>query len=221
MINTKNEISSILSIQTSSIDNTNRIGSFLTNLAKLQEDKTTSTISKSDSLDYENIKNLSLEDINTVFTDSETKSKAINLKLATMFSNDNNLSKAMYNTVLGQAFDVGYNYLFNSYEDKNVFLNSNSNNLADLLHNSITSRQKNNNSTDVISQDRLDEILTVVNSFNFVSALANTSKDKYDRYKDEDNDYSFLYNDYNLKYQELLYKYNEIDNINKNIIKQY
>jgi hypothetical protein len=221
MINTNNEISSILSIQTSSIDNTNRIGSFLTNLAKLQEDKTTSTISKSDSLDYENIKNLSLEDINTVFTDSETKSKAINLKLATMFSNDNNLSKAMYNTVLGQAFDVGYNYLFNSYEDKNVFLNSNSNNLADLLHNSITSRQKNNNSTDVISQDRLDEILTVVNSFNFVSALANTSKDKYDRYKDEDNDYSFLYNDYNLKYQELLYKYNEIDNINKNIIKQY
>ena len=221
MINTNNEISSILSIQTSSIDNTNRIGSFLTNLAKLQEDKTTSTISKSDSLDYENIKNLSLEDINTVFTDSETKSKAINLKLATMFSNDNNLSKAMYNTVLGQAFDVGYNYLFNSYEDKNVFLNSNSNNLADLLHNSITSRQKNNNSTDVISQDRLDEILTVVNSFNFVSALANTSKDKYNRYKDEDNDYSFLYNDYNLKYQELLYKYNEIDNINKNIIKQY
>jgi len=221
MINTNNEISSILSIQTSSIDNTNRIGSFLTNLAKLQEDKTTSTISKSDSLDYENIKNLSLEDINTVFTDSETKSKAINLKLATMFSNDNNLSKAMYNTVLGQAFDVGYNYLFNSYEDKNVFLNSNSNNLADLLHNSITSRQKNNNSTDVISQDRLDEILTVVNSFNFVSALANTSKDKYDRYKDEDNDYSFLYNNYNLKYQELLYKYNEIDNINKNIIKQY
>ena len=77
------------------------------------------------------------------------------------------------------------------------------------------------NSTDVISQDRLDEILTKVNSFNFLSVLTSTSKDKYDKYKDEDNEYSFLYNDFSLKYEELKYKYEELDNINKNIIKQF
>lgn len=220
MINANNEISSILSVQTSNIDSTNRIGSFLTNLAKLQENKNISNPKISDSLDYENIIKLSFEDINNVFSNSEIKSKAINLKLATIFSNDTSLSKAMFNTVLGQPFNVGYKYLFNSYEDKNIFLNSNSNTLGDLLHSSITSRQS-SNSTDVISQDKLDAILTRVNSFNFVSALANTSKDKYNKYKDDKSDYSFLYNDYTLKYQELLYKYEELDNTNKNIIKQY
>ena len=39
--------------------------------------------------------------------------------------------------------------------------------------------------------------------------------------KDEDNEYSFLYNDFSLKYEELKYKYEELDNINKNIIKQF
>ena len=102
---------------------------------------------------------------------------------------------------MGQPFNVGFSYLSNSYEDKNMFLSSNTNSLADLLHESITQRvnNPNSNSTDVISQDRLDEILTKVNSFNFISALSNTSKKGYDKYKDKKDDYSFLYNDYNLK----------------------
>ena len=109
------------------------------------------------------------------------------------------------------------------YEDKNMFLSSKNNSLSDLLFSSFTNKINNPNSksTDVISQDRLDEILTAVNSFNFISALSNTSKKGYDKYKDEKNDYSFLYNDYNLKYQELLYKYQDFENINKNIIKQF
>ena len=95
--------------------------------------------------------------------------------------------------------------------------------LFDLLHESISSKINNSNtkSTDVISQDKLDEILTKVNSFNFISALSNSSKKGYDKYKDEKNDYSFLYNDYNLKYQELVYKYKELENINKTLIKQF
>ena len=148
---------------------------------------------------------------------------AKNLRLATLFSSDDYLSKALFNTVLGQPFNVGFSYLSNSYEDKNMFLSSNTNSLADLLHESITQRvnNPNSNSTDVISQDRLDEILTKVNSFNFISDLSNTSKKGYDKYKDKKDDYSFLYNDYNLKYQELVYKYKELENINKTLIKQF
>ena len=85
----------------------------------------------------------------------------------------------------------------------------------------IISRNTDLKSTDTISQDRLDEILTKVNSFNFLSVLTSTTKDKYGKYKDEDNEYSFLYNNYNLQYEELKYKYEELDNINKNIIKQF
>jgi hypothetical protein len=67
----------------------------------------------------------------------------------------------------------------------------------------------------------LDEILTKVNSFNFLSALSNNSKRGYDKYKDEKSDYSFLYNDYYLQYQELISKYQDLENFNKNLIKQF
>jgi hypothetical protein len=185
--------------------------------------KEVSTTAKTDVLTYENIKGITLEEIDTLFKNEDDKNMAKNLRLSTLFSNDDYLSKALFKTVLGQAFNLGFSYLADRYEDKNMFLSLKNNSLSDLLFSSFTNKINNQNSksTDVISQDRLDEILTAVNSFNFISSLSNTSKKGYDKYKDEKNDYSFLYNDYNLKYQELLYKYQEFENINKNIIKQF
>ena len=216
-------IDSIMAQVSSSTNATNKITSntFLNNLVN-NSALTQSTI-KTNSLSYENIKGISLEEIDTLFVNEDDKNMAKNLRLATLFSSDDYLSKALFNTVLGQPFNVGFSYLSNSYEDKNMFLSSNTNSLADLLHESITQRvnNPNSNSTDVISQDRLDEILTKVNSFNFISALSHTSKKGYDKYKDKKDDYSFLYNDYNLKYQELVYKYKELENINKTLIKQF
>ncbi len=199
---------------------TTNSNSFLTTLVN---NSTTTPSIKTNSLSYENIKGITLEEIDTLFTNEDDKNMAKNLRLATLFLSDDYLSKALFNTVLGQPFNIGFSYLSSSYEDKNMFLSSSKNSLADLLHESITQRvnNPNSNSTDVISQDRLDEILTKVNSFNFISALSDTSKRGYDKYKDEKNDYSFLYNDYNLKYQELVYKYKELENINKTLIKQF
>ncbi|MDD2896371.1 MAG: hypothetical protein PHG81_10205 [Aliarcobacter sp.] len=193
-------------------------------LSTLVNSSTATPSTRTNALSYENIKGISLEEIDTLFVNEDDKNMAKNLRLATLFSNDDYLSKALFNTVLGQPFNIGYSYLTNSYNDKSMFLSSSKNNsLADLLHESITQKiaDPNAKSTDVISQDKLDEILTAVNSFNFVSALSNTSKQGYDKYKDKKNDYSFLYNDYNLKYQELVYKYQELENINKTLIKQF
>jgi hypothetical protein len=195
--------------------------SFLSNL--VSNPTTTQSTTRTNALTYENIKGISLEEIDTLFVNEDDKNMAKNLRIATLFSNDDNLSKALFNTVLGQPFNLGYSYLSSSYEDKNMFLSSSNNSLADLLHESITQKitDPNAKSTDVISQDKLNEILTAVNSFDFISALTNTSKKGYDKYKDKKDDYSFLYNDYNLKYQELVYKYQELENTNKTLIKQY
>lgn len=216
-------IDSIMAQVSSSTNATNKITSntFLNNLVN-NSALTQSTI-KTNSLSYENIKGITLEEIDTLFTNEDDKNMAKNLRLATLFLSDDYLSKALFNTVLGQPFNIGFSYLSSSYEDKNMFLSSSKNSLADLLHESITQKvnNPNTNSTDVISQDKLDEILTKVNSFNFISALSNTSKKGYDKYKDKKDDYSFLYNDYNLKYQELVYKYKELENINKTLIKQF
>lgn len=206
---------------------TNLQSNFLNTLNTLSTLKSSSQnearLIRDDSLTYLNIKGISLEEIDTLFKDEESKNMAKNLRIATLFTQDEILGQALFNTVLCQPFNLGYSYLFDRYEDKNNFLNSDSS-LADLLNSSISNKLDNGNkkTTDVISQDRLDEILTTINSFNFISALSTTSKDQYGRYKDdEDNDYSFLYNDYSLKYQELIYKYEEIQAHNRNIIKQF
>ena len=219
---TSNINSTIATLQnsTSSIQNNNS-SSFINNLVKNKELINTP---KTDALTYENIKGISLEQIDTLFKNEDDKNMAKNLRLATLFSNDDYLSKALFNTVKGQPFNIGYSYLTDRFNDKSMFFSSSKNNsLADLLHNSFTNKinSVDDKSTDVISQDKLDEILTAVNSFNFISALSNTSRKGYDKYKDEKNDYSFLYNDYNLKYQELVYKYQELENINKTLIKQF
>ena len=214
----------LIKAQISTVNNANissNSGLFLNNLIN---NSTTTPSAKTDSLSYENIKGITLEEIGTLFKNEDDKNMGKNLRIATLFSNDEYLSKALFNTVLGQPFNLGFSYLSDRYEDKNMFLASkNSDNLFDLLHESISSKINNSNSksTDVISQDKLDEILTKVNSFNFISALSNSSKRGQDKYKDEKNDYSFLYNDYNLKYQELVYKYKELEDINKTLIKQF
>ncbi len=207
---------------TNNFNTTSNSGLFLNNL--INNFNTSTPSSKTDALTFENIKGISEEEINTLFKNEDDKNMAKNLRLATLFSNDDYLSKALFNTVLGQPFNLGFSYLSERYEDKNMFLSSkNSDNLFNLLQESMSAKINNSNekSTDVISQDKLDEILTKVNSFNFISALSNSSKRAYDKYKDEKDDYSFLYNDYNLKYQELVYKYKELENINKTLIKQF
>ena len=216
---TSNVDSIISSLQNSSnaTKTENSIESFISNLTTNKQGDNTS---KTDALTFDNIKGITLEEIDTLFKD-EDKAMAKNLRIATLFSNDDYLSKSLFNTVLGQPFNLGFSYLSDRYEDKNVFLNSSSNDFSDLFHSSVISRNTDLKSTDTISQDRLDEILTKVNSFNFLSVLTSTTKDKYGKYKDEDNEYSFLYNNYNLQYEELKYKYEELDNINKNIIKQF
>ena len=207
---------------TNNFNTTSNSGLFLNNL--INNFNTSTPSSKTDALTFENIKGISEEEINTLFKNEDDKNMAKNLRLATLFSNDDYLSKALFNTVLGQPFNLGFSYLSERYEDKNMFLSSkNSDNLFNLLQESMSAKINNSNekSTDVISQDKLDEILTKVNSFNFISALSNSSKRAYDKYKDEKDDYSFLYNDYNLKYQELVYKYKELEDINKTLIKQF
>ncbi|MFY4782998.1 hypothetical protein ACOTWN_07280 [Aliarcobacter butzleri] len=180
--------------------------------------------SKTADLSYENIKGITLEEIEKLFENEDEKNMAINLRLATLFSKDENLSKALFNVILGQPFTVGFEYLTDRYSDKNSYFKSKYGNssLFNLLHQSITNKvNQNTSNTDVISQDMLDNILLEINSFDFMSSFSKTSKDGYNKYKNKDDRYSFLYEDYSLKYEELLTKYKELDNYNTNLIKQF
>jgi len=203
-----------------SLENQN---SFIDSLIQAKDQN---NLTNTDQFTYENIKQMSTEQIDLIFTNEEDNKMAKNLKIATMFTEDKYLGKALFNTVLGQPFELASNYLFDTYNDKHSYLSSlNSNNsLGDILNNYISYKIeaiKDGNTQQTIPQEYLDEILLEANSIDFLSSLSNSSKDQYGRYKDEDDDYSFLYSNYELKYQELLYKYDSLKSYEKNLINQY
>ena len=174
--------------------------------------------SYSTELTFQNIKSMSLEKINDVFSNEDDKKMAENLKLATLFTEDEVLGQALFNTVLGKPFDLGFSILSNRYNDKHIFLNNKESSFTSLLHDVIISENKG----EKISQNKIDEILLKTQSISFLDSLYTNSKDQYNKYKDDDkNDYSFLYNDYSLQYQELLLEYKNIKNFNNNIISQF
>ena len=217
-----NELQFLANVKKDDLNNKN--SNFLEEVKNTSENEEFTT-TKTNSLSFENIKGITTEEIEHLFENEDDKQMAKNLRLATLFSNDDNLAKAMFNTVLGQPFNVGYTFLSNRYEDKHNYFSSLSGNskLSDLLHQSITNKINNKDMkpTDQIPQEQLDEILLEVNSFSFLDALNRNSKDQYGRYKDEDNDYSFLYNDYALQYEQLMQKYKNLQNQNNNIINQF
>ncbi len=184
----------------------------------LSKDEDTTSLQKSTDLTYENIQAITSQEIDTLFSNSDDKKMAQNLKLATQFTQDEKLGRALFNTVLGKPFDMGQTYLFDRYQDKSSFL-SPRNSLSDLLEKTIHSKLD-TNSTNKVSDEQLNEILTAVNSFNFVNVLTNTTRNLSDRYKD-DNDYSFLYNDYALQYEQLMQKYEDEKYKEMMLLKQF
>jgi hypothetical protein len=104
------------------------------------------------------------------------------------------------------------------YDDKHNYFKSinSSTKLSDLLYETIVNKTSNQRlkPTEVISQEKLDEILLSVQSFDFLDTLSNSYKNSYEKYKDDEEDYSFLYNDFNLQYEQLIEKYKEINNQN-------
>ena len=178
----------------------------------------TQNSSKTNSFSFENIDGITLEEIDSIFTNDKDKELAKNLRIATLFTEDKNLAKAMFNTVLGHPFSLGTTFLSNMYDDKHNYFKSinSSTKLSDLLYETIVNKTSNQRlkPTEVISQEKLDEILLSVQSFDFLDTLSNSYKNSYEKYKDDEEDYSFLYNDFNLQYEQLIEKYKEINNQN-------
>lgn len=172
-------------------------------LSKIQDSNTT----KTDAFTYENIKGMTIEEIDEIFLDEDKNQIAKNLRLTTLFTTDDILGQAMFNTVLGQPFTLGYSYMFDRYEDKHSFL-SGEDSLTNLLHESIINKKDYGDkaSNEVISSYKVNEILAAVKSISFIDSLSNTTKEQ----RDKQSDYSFLYNDYHLLYEELRYQYNDI-----------
>ena len=196
---------------------------FLNNLI---DSKYENTRNRTNSFTYENIKGISLEEIDNLFDNEEDRNKAKNLRLATLFTEDEYLGKSLFNTVLGKPYNIGLKSLYETYEDKHNFLESfsSSNSFSDIFHDSIKNRFNNieeSNSIEQVPQHYIDEILLKTKSYNFLTALSSNSNHQYNKYKDEDNKYAFLYNDYYLKYQELINEYEKLKVQNTNLINQF
>lgn len=187
-------------------------------LNQVPEDKNFST-NRTNDLTYENIKGITQEEIDFLFKDEDSKRMATNLRLATTFTQDDNLSNTLFDTVSGKPFDTGYSFLADRYNDKSSFLSPN-NSLSDLLQRTIQNKISGDKKvSDQISDAQLNEILTTVNSFNFLSVMTKSTNELNGRYKDDE--YSFLYNDYASQYDQLLQKYENKKYENMGMINQF
>ena len=167
---------------------------------------------RDNSLTFSNINGITLKEIDELFEDKEKKNLAKNLRLATLFTNDEKLANILFDTVLGKPFDSGFEYLSN----KSSFGSST---LFDMLHKSMEYRLNSSNKSDIKKED-LDDILLEINSFDFISALSSSSKKGSKKYKDQEK-YSFLYKNYELEYKNIMEKYQDLDKKNLDIIKQF
>ena len=172
-------------------------------------------------LSYEEVKKLSLEDIEKNYEDGDKKTLLKTLKMATMFSKDEILTKTLFNTVSNMPIENSYDYLSSKFSDKSNYLKAKSENISlfDLLHKSLSFSVNGNKNN--ISKEDLDDILLQVNSFNFLESLSNNYKKGSDKYKKDNDRYTFLYNDYAKDYEDIIKKYKDYESLDKSIIKQF
>lgn len=215
-----NEISSsIYSQLVKQSMNQNKNDVFKNSLLSSVNQSQPNALPKSNALTFENIQGLNVQEIDSIFTNEQSRQMAHNLKLATDFSSDPFLSKPLFNAVFSQDEEKGYEFLKNMYEDKNQFLSA-PENLGDFLESSIQRRSQNKEVTQQISSEQLDKILTTVNSFNFVNTLTNTASELKDKYKDNET-YSSFFSDYSLQYETLKIQYEDEKYKQMNLIKQF
>ena len=157
-------------------------------------------------LSYEEVKKLSLEDIEKNYEDGDKKTLLKTLKMATMFSKDEILTKTLFNTVSNMPIENSYDYLSSKFSDKSNYLKAKSENISlfDLLHKSLSFSVNGNKNN--ISKEDLDDILLQVNSFNFLESLSNNYKKGSDKYKKDNDRYTFLYKDYAKDYEDIIKK---------------
>ena len=172
-------------------------------------------------LSYEEVKKLSLEDIEKNYEDGDKKTLLKTLKMATMFSKDEILTKTLFNTVSNMPIENSYDYLSSKFSDKSNYLKAKSENISlfDLLHKSLSFSVNGNKNS--ISKEELDDILLQVNSFNFLESLSNNYKKGSDKYKKDNDRYTFLYKDYAKDYEDIIKKYKDYESLDKSIIKQF
>ncbi len=172
-------------------------------------------------LSYEEVKKLSLEDIEKNYEDGDKKTLLKTLKMATMFSKDEILTKTLFNTVSNMPIENSYDYLSSKFSDKSNYLKAKSENISlfDLLHKSLSFSVNGNKNS--ISKEDLDDILLQVNSFNFLESLSNNYKKGSNKYKKDNDRYTFLYNDYAKDYEDIIKKYKDYESLDKSIIKQF
>ena len=172
-------------------------------------------------LSYEEVKKLSLEDIEKNYEDGDKKTLLKTLKMATMFSKDEILTKTLFNTVSNMPIENSYDYLSSKFSDKSNYLKAKSENISlfDLLHKSLSFSVNGNKNS--ISKEDLDDILLQVNSFNFLESLSSNYKTGSNKYKKDNNRYTFLYNDYAKDYEDIIKKYKDYESLDKSIIKQF
>ena len=176
-----------------------------------------------DNLSYQDIKNMTPDDIQALYGSQEAMQSIRNQYLATLFSDDSNMSLTMFNHIDKMPYNQSTSFLANMFTQRNIYLDNEIDTLqkGSLLRQSIIDMI---DDPDIkTEQEKLEkEFNTTMMKFNimdYFNDMLDFGKNEYD--KNKNSKYGFLYNNFNEQYSTLFSEYKDIKNINEMMINQY
>jgi len=174
-----------------------------------------------ESLTFENINNISVNEMEENYQDKQQVELFKILKLATLFSGNVNMNKAMFNSVLDQdGLEKSQEYMYSMMSNRNSYL-SNSNDNGAWLRSSLISELEGDAKREQIQLEK--EFLNTMLQFDVaqhMNDMMDFSKSGRDRNKNN-NDLSLMYNNTYLKYQNLFNEFEKIENNSAGLLNQY
>ena len=176
-----------------------------------------------DELSYQNIKIMTLDDIQALYGSQEIMQNIRNRYIATQFSSDSNMSLTMFKHIEDMPYEQSTSFLANMFTQRNIYLNKDIDTLqkGSLLRQSIIDMIED---PDIkAEQEKLEkEFNTTMMKFNIMDYFNNIldfGKNESD--KNKDSQYGFLFNNFYEQYSTLFREYKDTKDINEMIIQQY
>lgn len=175
-----------------------------------------------DPLDFNNIKSISYEEIQTKIA-PQFQNEVKNLKLATIFSSDPIMQMTLFNTVKNGSFESNTTLLSNIFTHKNIYLNNQNDSLqrGAMLRKSII-EQIDDPSLKAQQEELEKQFNLTMMQFemnDYFSAMLDFGKEEKD--KNKDSQYGFLFNDFYEQYALLQSDYLKIEDLSKMMLAQY
>ena len=181
---------------------------------EIQTNNNQSSTLNNEDLTYQNIKNMTPEEIDTLYTNKRQNALLNTLNLSTIFSGNSSMNEAMFNMVLSQDnLEDSQSYLYNMMSNRNSYLSNKDNDNGAWLRKSLIEQidDPTIRNEQIELEKKFQYTMLQFDVAEHMSDMMNFSKTGRDNEKEDKGLFSMFDNSY-LQYQNLFDEYESIEN---------